>query len=42
MIWKDFDPGLDTLLGIVPSYARRVRYEGNPYMQTLMYSPGRR
>src|SRR5258706_6787691 len=37
MLWKDFEPGLDTLLGIVQSYAQRVRHEGNSYQQTLMY-----
>ena len=42
MLWKDFEPGLDTLLGIVKSYAQRVRHEGNSYQQPLMYNPGTR
>jgi hypothetical protein len=42
MLWKDFEPGLDTLLSIVQSYAQRVRHEGNSYQQTLKYNSGTR
>lgn len=37
MLWKDFEPGLDALLGIVQSYAPRVRHEGNSYQPIFMY-----
>ena len=38
MLWKEFEPGLDTLLGIVQSYAQRLRHEGHSYQQTFMYT----
>jgi len=42
MLWKKYEPQLDTLLDIVQSYSERVRHESNSYYQTLMYNPGTR
>jgi hypothetical protein len=40
MLWRDFDAGLDALLGCVPSYVQRVCRECNCCQQVLMYNLG--